>query len=233
MVKVYWIHKKEHTDILTEGYVGVTCDIDTRLEFHTKRNKNHKLRNAINKYKNEIAVDIVYEFQTEKEALEKEIELRPNPFIGWNLAEGGGKPPSIKDYPEAIEKIRQSVKKLNMTPYCEKTHSKETLEKAKKTRKECGYKWYHNPETLEYKMIATNKEDIPFGWAEGRKPKHIYEKKTRNVDYFCNAKTWNIVDPNGNEYTVKNLKPWCKERSLPYFATMGSGEWKGWRFKKV
>lgn len=233
MVKVYWIHKKEQTNILAEGYVGITTDLDTRINFHKKRNKNFKLRNAINKYKDEIIVDVVYEFQTEEEALQKEIELRPKPFIGWNLAEGGGKPPSIKNYPDAIEKIRQSVKKLNMKPYCEKTHSKETLEKSSKTKKECGYKWYHDPITLEYKMIASNKEIVPSGWIDGRKPKHTIEKKTRNVDYFCNAKTWNVIDPNGNAHDVKNLKSWCNEQGLPYFATMPCGEWKGWRFKKI
>lgn len=233
MIQVYWIHKKDQTNVMTEGYVGITSDLKTRYNFHKTRNKNKKLRNAINKYKDDIVLDVIYEYESESDALRKEYELRPKPFIGWNLAEGGGKPPSIKDYPEAIEKIRESVKKLNMTPCCEKTHSKETIEKANKRKKELGYKWYHDPNTLEYKMIATNKEVIPSGWVEGRKPKPQVKKKERNVDYFCNSKKWKVVDPNGNVYDVHNLKSWCKEKNLPYFATMSCGEWKGWKFGKL
>jgi len=165
--------------------------------------------------------------------LQKEEELRPQEFIGWNLAPGGGKPPSITDYPEAIDRIRESVKKLNNTPYCEKTHSKESLEKARKTRKQKSYKWYHNPKTLEYKMFATSEEEIPHGWKPGRKPEKQEKKKIRGVDYECNTKTWIVVDPEGNKYTVTNLKNWCNEKGLPYFATIKSGKWKGWSFSKI
>ena len=232
MTKVYWIRHIKHNDVLSEGYVGITNNLDVRLKYHTERNTNKKLRNAINKYGDEIIVDVLYEYDTEEAAIQKEEELRPKEFIGWNLAPGGGKPPSIKDYPEAIDKIRESVSKLNNNPYCEKTHSKETLEKSKKTRQKKSYKWYHNPETLDRRLIATGEEKIPEGWQPGQKPKKVYDKKIRGVDYDCNSKTWEIIDPQGYKYKVTNLKNWCNEQGLPYFATIRSGKWKGWTFSK-
>jgi group I intron endonuclease len=233
MTKVYWIRHNKHSDVLTEGYIGITNNLNNRLRYHKERNTNKKLRNAISKYQDEIIVDVLYEYDTEDEALQKEEELRPKEFIGWNLAPGGGKPPRIKDYPEAIDKIRESVKKLNNTPYCEKTHSKEALEKASKTKQNKSYKWYHNPETLEYKIIATSEEEIPQGWQPGMKPKKEYDKKIRGVDYECNSKTWIVINPQGDKYTVTNLKNWCNEKGLPYFATIRSGKWKGWSFSKI
>lgn len=232
MIKVYWIRHKDHNDVTTQGYVGISGDFENRLEYHRKKNTNKKLRNAMSKYGDDIVTDIIYEFNTKQEALEKEYELRPSEFIGWNLAPGGGIPPNINDYPDAIEKIRQSVKALNMTPYCKKTHSKESKEKRKKTIDQKGYRWYHNPETLEYRLLATLEEQIPEGWQPGRKPKVERKKKVRGVDYECNAKTWEITDPEGNKYIVTNLKNWCNERNLPYFAGIRSGRWKGWSFSK-
>jgi predicted GIY-YIG superfamily endonuclease len=233
MVKVYWIRHKNHTDIMTEGYVGISNNFENRLKFHKEKNKNKKLRNAMTKYGNDIVTDIVYEFHDKEEALRKEYELRPSEFIGWNLAPGGGMPPSINDYPDAIEKIRQSIKDLNMTPYCEETHSKESKGKRKKTIDKKCYRWYHNPETLEYKLIATSEDQIPEGWQPGRKPKVKQKKRIRGIDYECNSKTWEITDPDGNKYIVTNLKRWCKERDLPYFGAIRSGKWKGWFFNKA
>lgn len=233
MTKVYWIRHNKHSDVLTEGYIGITNNLNNRLRYHKERNTNKKLRNAISKYQDEIIVDVLYEYDTEDEALQKEEELRPKQFIGWNLAPGGGKPPRIKDYPEAIDKIRESVRKLNNTPYCEKTHSKNTIEKANKTKQKKSYKWYHNPETLEYKIFATSEEEIPQGWQPGRKPKKQQKKRIRGIDYECNSKTWEVIDPQGYKYRVTNLKDWCNEKGLPYFATIRSGKWKGWSFSKI
>lgn len=233
MIKVYWIRHKDHKNVTTQGYVGISGDLENRLRYHREKNTNKKLRNAMSKYGDNIITDIIYEFNTTQEALEKERELRPSEFIGWNLAPGGGVPPNINDYPDAIEKIRQSIKALNMTPYNEKTHCKETIEKRKASRAKKNHRWYHNPETLEYKMIATSEEEIPEGWQPGRKPKKQQRKRVRGIDYDCNSKTWIVIDPDNNKYIVTNLKNWCNEKGLPYFATIGSGKWKGWSFSKT
>ena len=49
-VSVYWIHHAEHTDMFTQGYIGITNNIVKRFETHKNRPSNTHLKNAINKY---------------------------------------------------------------------------------------------------------------------------------------------------------------------------------------
>lgn len=108
------------------------------------------------------------------------------------------------------------MKKLGTSPYSEKTHSKESLEKAKKTKIKKRYRWYYNETTLESKQFATSEEKIPTGWKPGKKPKKEYIPKIRGVDYESNARTWDIFK-NGEYFTtVKNLKQWCSSNGIPY-----------------
>lgn len=96
MMKVYWLHLKKHTDILKEGYVGITLDIDRRISqykriLNNKAKENYHITKAIAKYGwDNIIVDIIEENVTIEKALLKEKELRPLPDIGWNTLVGGG-----------------------------------------------------------------------------------------------------------------------------------------------
>lgn len=216
---LYWIHHNKQTDCATEGYVGITKDAKSRFATHLSGKTSIYLRRALKKYNDEISFDVLQEFDTEEQARKAEEQLRPKPRIGWNIAPGGGYPPSINDYPEAIEKIRNRIKSLGMTPYSEKTHSKESLEKAKATKKTHGWKWYHNPETLEYRIIPTKQEAVPEGWVPGRKPKPVIKKKVRGKDYYCNTMCVDVYK--NDELIVKNVenfKLWCNQNNLPYFA---------------
>ena len=47
---VYWIHHPEHTDMFTQGYIGVSNDISRRWESHKNRTQNGRLKNAIKSY---------------------------------------------------------------------------------------------------------------------------------------------------------------------------------------
>lgn len=96
MAEVYWIHLPEHTDMFSEGYIGVTkYTAKKRFAQHRERSSSSDLQNickAIRKYgaENLIAETIViaeldYCFNVES-------KLRPKPFIGWNIAIGGGSP---------------------------------------------------------------------------------------------------------------------------------------------
>lgn len=98
-MKVYWIRAKEHTDIMTQGYVGITVTYGrgNRISNHFNKLKNKvhpnpHLQNAYNLYK-ELEVEILFEGSKE-ECVAKEIELRPTKEIGWNILEGGGLPPN-------------------------------------------------------------------------------------------------------------------------------------------
>lgn len=45
------------------------------------------------------------------------------------------------------------------------------------------------------------------------------------------AKFWLLTDPNGNEFTVKGLKAWCKANNIPYVAIRNSR--RGWTCKQI
>lgn len=91
---MYWIHVEEHTDMFSEGYIGVSVNPEWRFYQH--------LRNAINpkQYKNyrtefrEAMANgsAIYEIlvcSTSAYCYELEGKLRPNWKVGWNLAAGG------------------------------------------------------------------------------------------------------------------------------------------------
>ena len=92
MAEVYWIRLPEHTDMLSEGYIGVTkrtAQYRFYEHVHKSKDSNSYLHNVIRKYgKDKVIVetlvicDIDYAFDVEK-------KLRPDKCIGWNLAAGG------------------------------------------------------------------------------------------------------------------------------------------------
>jgi hypothetical protein len=90
---VYWVHRPEHTDILRQGYVGISKRFERRIWEHLKLNQNKHLKNAINKYGWDNLVKEKVLIGKEDYCLEIEAKLRPADKIGWNLVKGGNKPP--------------------------------------------------------------------------------------------------------------------------------------------
>lgn len=94
MACVYWIRLPEHTDILTEGYIGVTSKSpEIRLKGHLKDCKRtdrnpYRIQNVLKKYKDVIIVDtlLIADIQY---CYDIEQKLRPSKKIGWNTAAGG------------------------------------------------------------------------------------------------------------------------------------------------
>lgn len=95
MAEVYWIRLPEHTDMLTEGYIGVTKnDAKARFRGHLQEAKlrdckTSHLHNYLNKHGREglvvqtlVICEIEYAFDLEE-------KLRPSERIGWNVAKGG------------------------------------------------------------------------------------------------------------------------------------------------
>ena len=93
MMSVYWIRHKDHADIFNQGYVGVSVDAEKRFNQHLKRTQNAHLKNAIAKYGWDNLTKEVVLIADNKYCLEIEQKLRPTKEIGWNLVNGGGKPP--------------------------------------------------------------------------------------------------------------------------------------------
>ena len=93
---VYWIHLPEHIDITTEGYVGATkLNVKDRWSGHNSWAKqpliqgNERLHEALNS-DNELIYEVVFTSYNYEECLELEAQYRPDRYIGWNKARGGG-----------------------------------------------------------------------------------------------------------------------------------------------
>lgn len=117
---VYWIHLPEHTDIFTEGYVGITTNYGERFRVH-KGLYNEKclhLSRAIKKYGDRLVYDVVLEAAYGYCAT-VESKLRAVRNIGWNIAVGGVFPLfGSKMSKEGREKQKASVsKKANVYEY--------------------------------------------------------------------------------------------------------------------
>ena len=89
---IYWIKHPDHSDMFTEGYIGITNDFAQRMRKHKSKITNAHLLNAINKYGWDVLVKNVILIANVDYCLEIEQKLRPKKDIGWNIAVGGGKP---------------------------------------------------------------------------------------------------------------------------------------------
>jgi hypothetical protein len=92
---VYWLHLKEHTDIFTQGYIGVTTRlIDIRFREHCSRFKSsysnyNPLHLAFAQYGLENIIRTRLCVCSVREAYEVERLFRPFEYMGWNTTEGG------------------------------------------------------------------------------------------------------------------------------------------------
>ena len=82
-VSVYWIRRKDHTDIFSQGYIGVSNNTEKRFAKHKTHVNNSKhinplFENAVKKYG--------------WDNLVKKVILIADKEIGWNIAPGGGMP---------------------------------------------------------------------------------------------------------------------------------------------
>lgn len=99
---VYWIRAKHHTDLMTEGYVGVARDANKRWKYghfwaqKNRRHENPKLSNAIAKHGWDDLVKEILVIAAEDYCYDLEARIRATEEIGWNLAAGGQKPPISK-----------------------------------------------------------------------------------------------------------------------------------------
>lgn len=122
MAFVYWIHLPEHTNMLSEGYIGFTSKTVLERwkghlkESHRKRCPNYPLYNAIKKYEDRLIVSTLAE-GCDQYCLDLENKLRPSVKIGWNLQIGGGSGSSPALFSEeARQKISAAGKLRKMSP---------------------------------------------------------------------------------------------------------------------
>ena len=87
---VYWIHRPCHTDMTTQGYIGITKDPTRRWQEHklsAKTNGKTTVYKAMKKYA-DVQFDVIL-IGDRAYCEEIEIKLRPQHKIGWNIAIGG------------------------------------------------------------------------------------------------------------------------------------------------
>ena len=96
MSSVYWIRQASHTDMFSQGYIGVSNNFERRVRHHKTKPQNVHLANAINKYGWNNLIKEVVLVAEDKYCYDIESKLRPYNDIGWNLTVGGGKPPVTK-----------------------------------------------------------------------------------------------------------------------------------------
>lgn len=111
---VYWIHLTSESDITTEGYVGVSCQFDERLKNHKLGFGNKNVKYHFTQTPDDVVVEIVLEGD-EASCYTYEQSLRPKPRVGWNIAEGGSKPPSPKGDKVRAAKAAASLKGRTIT----------------------------------------------------------------------------------------------------------------------
>jgi predicted GIY-YIG superfamily endonuclease len=86
---IYWIHYPEHTDPMTEGYIGVSKHPQRRYDYHSseKYNNNQHLYRAMLKG---CVLSVLETFEDNAEAYLREETYRPTGHIGFNIIPGGG-----------------------------------------------------------------------------------------------------------------------------------------------
>lgn len=94
---VYWIHFPDQHDPYCDGYVGISTQLEQRLEAHRRKFK-HYIKNA--------SIDILQTCNSLTEAAEIEKRYRPHPFIGWNIIAGGDIPPSQEGRSYTRQKLK-------------------------------------------------------------------------------------------------------------------------------
>jgi group I intron endonuclease len=98
--------------MLTQGYIGVSKDVENRWKYHKKSKANQHLYHAKNLYGwDNLVKQILIEAEMDY-CLDIETKLRPEDKIGWNIVKGGGLPPSIP-WNKGIPADPERIKKMN------------------------------------------------------------------------------------------------------------------------
>ena len=162
---VYWIRHADHTDLMTQGYIGVSGRFDRRMWEHFKLEGNRYLKFAIKKHGWDNLIKSQLLISTEEYCLEMERKLRPADKIGWNIVAGGGKPPSSlgKRYKRKTPAWNKGMKMSDETRAKVSNAAKEQwtrlgmrelLSNAKKGKPGHRKGIKHTPETIEKMRLA-------------------------------------------------------------------------------
>lgn len=115
MAFVYWIRHPEHTDMFTQGYIGITNNFEKRIKRHKDKPSNNYLKNCINKHGWDTLIKEVLIIADKTYCLMIEAKLRFKENIGWNIAIGGGVPPiPLKTHSIGMRQKMSEINKLRL-----------------------------------------------------------------------------------------------------------------------
>lgn len=219
MAIIYWIRKPEHTDMFTEGYIGVTSrTLEQRVLEHIKSstmggNKSYVVHKAIRSIGIENLLTSVVLIAEEAYCYDIEFKLRPEKGIGWNIAIGGSKPPSQegnKHSDETKEKISKVWKGKKRSP--------ESVQKSVDSR--AGFK--HSEESKEKMRLANigtkrDPEAIAKRVAKMLGRTYTDEHKQKISASRLSKNPWDISPSNALLWAEADIyyKMWLEEKS-PY-----------------
>lgn len=209
MSVVYWIHLPEHTDMFSQGYVGVCCkDAQHRFKAHKKAaeaNSSNVVHRAIRKYKDLIVIDTLLEGSSEY-CYDIENKLRSSINIGWNMAVGGRVPHGMPHTQEVKDKI-SNIRK-NFSP---EKKARLALTNGMRGKK-------HTPEAREKVIKSLNRNGCK-GWLPWKHP-------------MANKEMWKMADevfdfllefPNSTHYKIAKALPIAKKTALTIKEKIESG----------
>lgn len=203
MYCVYWIKAKEHTDVASEGYVGITKNLQERMRAHKKNKRKTPLTDALKKYgKDNVEVVILESSISLEEALAKEEALRPTQNVGWNCQKGGelGVEPSWYEVKSNREKHRNATAVATRKGIAEKDTKEARAERARNSWKR-NRKSYEgistgerNPRAkLKEEQVRTIKYDlIPKGLSD-KEIASMYGVKHYVISFIRKGKNWSYV----------------------------------------
>jgi len=121
---LYWWKDTSHTDPLTEGYIGISKRVKRRGYEHKNEHRDW--------WRPDLECVILKEGLSQVEARDIEREYRPKMHIGWNIATGGGHPPSHKGmkFPGRMQSGKDNH-------FYGKKHTEESLKKMSESHMGC------------------------------------------------------------------------------------------------
>jgi predicted GIY-YIG superfamily endonuclease len=219
---VYWVHHPDHSNMLTQGYIGVSKNVKTRFSSHKNSPSNEHLKRAIKKYGWDTLVKKVLLIADEAYCLMIEAKLRATDRIGWNVVAGGGMPPNALGKvfgpmsEETKAKVSASKKGHRHTPEVEALVTQNLIVHGANTRFQKGHpSWRKGKPILPHVLEALKKANVGRKFTDEHKAKIGSASLRRKMTEHTKAqlKLANIGRPNAmtGKHFPKIECPHCKK----------------------
>ena len=181
---VYWIKIPLHTDIRTEGYVGVTTNMKKRWREHINKvnNKSHSnqyLSNVFSKH-SDIYYEIIFQGPLEG-CYQIEEYYRHSINIGWNLRRGGEHSSGMAGKKHSKESRKRMCASQNLRHASPEAQQKMLERREKSTIRKAAYQKIRNANKIKLprKPLSTEHKAKISAALKGKKKKQNGIRKTR------------------------------------------------------